>query len=165
MIFSIYFSNQKDKIRSTAGRVILIENNKTGKVSLASWKTKKIGRVCRSVKSAETRALEEAVDDGVNIARLISEIYAGRINLKEPDQIPVIAFTDSKSLWESLHNTRQCEEKLLRNSIAGLKELINLKMMIDVLLVPTSMQLADCMTKHAQNSDWLLKVASTNTLQ
>ena len=48
------YGNQNDKIRSTAGRVILIENSKTGKVSLASWKTKKIGRVCRSVKSAET---------------------------------------------------------------------------------------------------------------
>ena len=159
------YGNQNDKIRSTAGRVILIENNKTGKVSLASWKTKKIGRVCRSVKSAETRALEEAVDDGVNIARLISEIYKGRINLKEPDQIPVTAFTDSKSLWESLHNTRQCEEKLLRNSIAGLKELIALKMMVDVLWVPTTKQLADCMTKHAKDSDWLLKVARTNTLE
>ena len=46
------YGNQNDKIRSTAGRVILIGNKTTGKVSLASWKTKKIGRVCRSVKSA-----------------------------------------------------------------------------------------------------------------
>ena len=37
------YGNQGDKIRSTAGRVILIENKKTGKVSVASWKTKKIG--------------------------------------------------------------------------------------------------------------------------
>ena len=159
------YGNQKDKVRSTAGRVILIGNEKTGRVSLASWKTKKIGRVCRSVKSAETRALEEAVDDGVNIARLISEVYTGRVNLKEPEQIPVHAFTDSKSLWESLHNTRQCEEKLLRNSIASMKELIDLKMMEDVLWVPTSLQLADCMTKSAKNSDWLLRVARTNTLK
>ena len=159
------YGNQNDKVRSTAGRVILIENNKTGKVSLVSWKTKKIGRVCRSVKSAETRALEEAVDDGINIARVISEVYKGNINLKEPEQIPVIAFTDSKSLWESLHNTRQCEEKLLRNSIAAMKELIALNMMDDVLWVPTQKQLADCMTKHANNSDWLLKVARNNILE
>jgi hypothetical protein len=69
------YGNQSDKIRSTAGRVILLENKKTGRVNVASWKTKKISRVCRSVKSAETRALEEAIDDGVNIARLVSEIY------------------------------------------------------------------------------------------
>ena len=159
------YGNQNDKIRSTAGRVILLENSKTGKVSLASWKTKKIGRVCRSVKSAETRALEEAVDDGINIARVISEVYKGKINLKEPEQIPVVAFTDSKSLWESLHNTRQCEEKLLRNSIASMKELIDLNMMKDALWVPTTMQLADCMTKHTNNSYWLLKVASDNILK
>ena len=79
-------------------------------------------------------------------------------------QIPVEAFTDSKSLWESLHNTRQCEEKLLRNSIAGMKELIELKIVKDVHWVPTAEQLADCMTKYGKKADWLLKVASRNKL-
>ena len=132
--------------------------------SVASWKTKKIGRVCRSVKSAETRALEEAIDDGVNIARLVSEVYSGKVDLKKPVQIPVEALTDSKSLWESLHNTRQCEEKLLRNSIAGIKELMELKMVEDVHWVPTRKQLADCMTKRGKNSDWLLQVARNSRL-
>ena len=159
------FGNQADKVRSTAGRVILIENKKTGLLSVVSWKTKKIGRVCRSVKSAETRALEEALDDGVNIARLVAEIYNGKINLKEPAQLPVEAFTDSKSLWESLHNTRQCEEKILRNSIAGMKELFDLKMVKDVNWVPTQKQLADCMTKQGKNAGWLLSVGSRNTLE
>ena len=159
------YGNQGDKIRSTAGRVILIENKKTGKVSVASWKTKKIGRVCRSVKSAETRALEEALDDGVDIARLIAEVYTGEMNLKAPNQIPVEAFTDSKSLWESLHNTRQCEEKLLRNSIAGMKELMGSKMVENISWVPTSKQLADCMTKSRTDSEWLLNVASRNRLE
>ena len=121
------FGNQLDKIRSTSGRVILLENKKTGVIDVASWKTKKIARVCRSVKSAETRALEEAIDDGVHLARLMKEIYTGKVQLRDPKQIPVEAVTDSKSLWESLHNSRQCEEKMLRNSIAGIKELFELK--------------------------------------
>ena len=158
------FGNQTDKIRSTAGRVILIQNKKTGSVSVASWKTKKIARVCRSVKSAETRALEEAIDDAVNIARLIAEVYNGKVNLKDPAQLPVEGFTDSKSLWESLHNTRQCEEKLLRNSIAGLKELMDMKMIEEVHWVPTNRQLADCMTKRGQTSGWLLRVGNYNRL-
>ena len=158
------YGNQADKIRSTAGRVILIENKKTGSVSVASWKTKKIGRVCRSVKSAETRALEEALDDAINIARLVAEVYTGKENLKEPAQIPVEAFTDSKSLWESVHNTRQCEEKILRNSIAGIKELMDMKMVKEVSWVPTQQQLADCMTKRGQTSGWLLRVARSNKL-
>ena len=73
---------------------------------MVNWKTKKIPRVCRSVKGAETRALEDAVDDAINIARLVREVYDGEVVLKDPKQIPVIAMTDSKSLWESVHNTR-----------------------------------------------------------
>ena len=55
-----------------------MQNKKTGSVSIASWNNKKIGRVCRSVKSAETRVLEEAIDDAVNVARLVSEVYTGK---------------------------------------------------------------------------------------
>ena len=120
------FGNQSDKIRSTSGRVILLQNKRSGAVDVASWKTKKIGRVCRSVKSAETRALEEAIDDGVHLARLVTEIYTGKVDLRNPQQLSVEAATDSKSLWESLHNSRQCEEKILRNSSAGMKELLML---------------------------------------
>ena len=158
------YANQMDKVRSTAGRVILIQNKKRDLVSVVSWKTKKIARVCRSVKSAETRALEEAIDDAVNIARLVKEVYTGKINLKDPAQIPVDGYTDSKSLWESLHNTRQCEEKILRNSIASIKELMDLQMVEEVSWVPTKYQLADCMTKRGQTSGWLLRVASYNRL-
>ena len=158
------YANQLDKVRSTAGRIILIQNKKKGSVNVVSWKTKKIGRVCRSVKSAETRALEEAIDDAVNIARLVTEVYTGKVNLKDPAQIPVEGYTDSKSLWESLHNTRQCEEKILRNSIASIKELMDLKMVEEVSWVPTKHQLADCMTKRGQTSGWLLRVASHNRL-
>ena len=156
------YANQPDKVRSTAGRVVLLENRRTGRACITSWKTKKIGRVCRSVKSAETRALEEAIDDAVNVARLISEIYRGEVDLKSPQQIPVLALTDSKSLWESLHNTRQCEEKLLRNSIAAMKELMDLRMIEDVLWVPTSEQLADSLTKRSNKHDWLMRVCQTN---
>ena len=120
--------------------------------------------MCRSVKSAETRALEDGLDEGIHTARVISEIYSGQIDLKNPRQIPVIAKTDSKSLWESLHNTRQCEEKLLRNTIAAIKELTQLGMVSTVDWVSTDNQLADCMTKKNKKADWLLSVARTNKL-
>ena len=49
------FNNQENRVRSTEGRVLLLENEKTDRASSFSWKTKKISRVCRSVKAAETR--------------------------------------------------------------------------------------------------------------
>ena len=88
----------------------------------------------------------------MNTARLIKEIYSGKVNLKAPDQIPVTAVTDCKSLWESLHNTKQCEEKILRNSIASMKELVSLDMVKSISWVPTHEQLADCLTKKGKKS-------------
>ena len=158
------FCNQDGNTRSTEGRVVMLANKDSDIVNIASWKTKKIVRVCRSAKAAETRALEEAIDEAINTARVVKEIYTGQVDLKSPDQIPVHAFTDSKSLWESLNNSRQCEEKLLRNSIAAIKELIQMKMVLDVSWVPTDRQIADCLTKKGKKAEWLLKTASSNSL-
>ena len=72
------FNNQEEKIRSTEGRVILLENTDSRKVNIFSWKTKKISRICRSVKGAETRALENGLDDSIHFARMLQEIYEGK---------------------------------------------------------------------------------------
>ena len=118
------------------------------------------------MKSAETRALEDGIDEAVHTARIMSEVYSGQINLKDPKQLPVVAKVDNKSLWENLHNSRQCEEKLLRNTIAGIKELLEFGTVSSVDWVPTGLQLADCMTKKGSDkkADWLLSVAKTNRL-
>ena len=158
------YANQDGATRSTGGRVIMLKNREEDLVNVISWKSKKIARVYRSVKAAETRALDDALDEAIHVARVVKEVYEGRIDLKDPAQIPVEAFTDNKSLWESIYNTRQCEERLLRNSIAGLKELLELKMVETVKWVPTEKQLADCLTKKGKKGDWLLRVASLNLL-
>ena len=95
------------------------------------------------------------------------ETYSGVMNLKKPEQIPVVAKTDSKSLWESVHNSRQCEEKMLRNTIAGIKELKELNMLTSLDWVSTKDQLADCLTKKGSlnKADWLLDVSSSNSLE
>ena len=57
--------------------------------------------------------------------------------------------------------------KLLRNTIAGIKEMLELKMVNSVSWVSTVDQLADCLTKKGTiySSDWLLGVASSNILE
>ena len=158
------FGNRDEGTRSTEGRIVLLQNAEKDVVNISGWKTKKISRVCRSVKAAETRALENAIDDAVNTARVIKEIYTGKINLRNPEQIPVDAFTDSKSLWESIHNSRQCEGKMLRTCIANIKEMKQLGYLRSVTWVPTNKQLADCMTKKNKKADWLLNVSTSNKL-
>ena len=60
----------------------------------------------------------------------------------------------------------QCEEKLLRCTIAGIKESISLGYIDKIDWVSTEDQLADCLTKKGsfKKGDWLLDVASSNEL-
>ena len=85
---------------------------------------------------------------------------------EKPEQVPVTAKIDSKSVWENLNNTKQCEEKLLRNTIAAIKELVQLGLVKSVDWVSTHDQLADSLTKKGstRSADWLLSVARTNKL-
>ena len=45
------FNNHNEKLRSTEGRVILLENDKSQKSNMLSWKTKKISSVYRCKRS------------------------------------------------------------------------------------------------------------------
>ena len=78
------FNNQDNKVRSTEGRILLLGNKKSSKVNAFSWKTKKIARVCRSVKGAETRALESGLDLAVHYTRMLKEILDGEVDFKHP---------------------------------------------------------------------------------
>ena len=158
------FNNQDNKIRSTEGRILLLGSKKSLKVNAFCWKTKKISRVCRSVKGAETRALESGLDEAVHFARMVKEVYDGSVDLKHPKQIDVEAITDNKGLFENLHNTRQCEEKLLKNSVALMKEMMEKSEVKKVKWVETSKMLADVLTKKSGNGKWINEVISTNII-
>ena len=63
-----------------------------------------------------------------------------------------------------MHNTRQCEEKLLRNSIALMKEMMDCKEIDSIDWVDTSSMLADTLTKRGGNSSWIRSVIAENVL-
>ena len=75
------FNNQDEKLRSTEGRLLLLENKHSSKYNLFSWKTKKISRICLSVKGAETRSLETGLDEAIHFARMVKENYDGKVDL------------------------------------------------------------------------------------
>ena len=94
---------------------------------------------------------------------MVKEIYSGKIDLKHPRQIIVRALTDNKGLWENLHNTRQCEEKLLRNSVALMKEMMENSEVKEVEWVETAKMLADVLTKKSGGGKWVKEVISNIT--
>ena len=158
------FNNQENKIRSTEGRVLMLESKVSTQANIFSWKTKKISRICRSVKAAETRSLEDGLDEAIHYARMVMEIYSGVINLRDPEQIEVVAMTDNKGLWENIYNTRQCDEKLLRNSIALIKEMVDRSEVKLVKWVETNDMLADVLTKKGGNYFWIKRVLTRNKM-
>ena len=84
--------------------------------------------------------------------------------MRNPNQIVVEAFTDNKGLWDNWHNTRQCDEKLLRNSIALIKEMMEKNEVKSVNWVETSRMLADILTKKGGNGSWIRDVVSRNVV-
>ena len=65
-----------------------------------------IRKLCVSPKAAETRALLRLMDDGVHMAKQLSQL----LNVK----IKVRFFTDSCPLLESIGSSGQIKEKALR---------------------------------------------------
>ena len=70
------FKNSEDKVKSVGGRVTFLVNSQ-GMASPLNWKSKTLQQVCKSVKSAETRSLEQGLAYSIYTSRIISEIMTG----------------------------------------------------------------------------------------
>ena len=100
---------------SQEGYLIFIvgENNKC---ILLNWQSKRIHRVVRSSLAAEALALSDAVDNGIYLSKMLSELL-----YNDTCCIPIEVVTDSKSLYDTLHSKKNVLEKFLRIDIALLK--------------------------------------------
>ena len=67
--------------KSVMGSFICLSNNE-GNMSPLTWKSKVIDKVATDIKSAETLALEAAIDDSIHLSSMISELYSGNVEKK-----------------------------------------------------------------------------------
>jgi len=148
------FGNVDEKTRSTEGAVIILRGSK-GKGSAIFWRSRVIARVCKSAKSAETFALEDALDSAISIGRQVHQIRTGRI---EDRSCRIIARTDSKGLIDTLGSTKQVDEGKMRFNVARIKEFLELKEVDEIRWVPTHMMLADSLTKSKTDSSRLIRL-------
>ena len=72
--------------KSVMGLFIAISNDNLD-VNPLHWKSKVIDKVAENIETAETLALEAAVDDSFHLADMISEIYTGEV---KGYQIPLL---------------------------------------------------------------------------
>jgi len=155
------FGNVDEKTKSTEGAVVILRGSE-GTGSPIYWRSKVIARVCKSAKSAETCALEDAIDSAINIGRQVHQLRTGKI---EDKSCKIIAMTDSKGLVDSLNTTKQVSEGRMRLNVARIKEYLKLKEIAMVKWVPTTHMLADSLTKSRADPSRLIRMLETGKLE
>ena len=144
-------------LKSTEGFIILLRGE-NDKCSPISWKSKIITRVCKSAKSAETVALENAMDSAIGIGRQLRQIQTGSVHEKPA---PIHAFTDSASLVESIRSTKQVDEGSMRLHVERIKDHLQSQNIETITWTPTDRMLADPLTKIKANTTNLVAVLRT----
>ena len=151
--------NQDNK--SVMGLVILLRG-KDNMVNPLHWKSKVIDKVAEDIKSAETLALETAVDDAIHLADMITEIHSAN---PTEDKIPLIINEDSKSLVESLYSTKKVKRKTMRVIVSSLQQHMKKGRIKDIHHVSSQQQLADVFTKKGVAPDNIIHTVSSGTLK
>ena len=142
------------------GHLVILSVGKN--VCPLSWIPNKVRRKVSSTLSAETLALNDALDDAVYLKHLISEIYHD--NVRE-SKIPIIAYIDNKSLDESLRSTKQVQEKHSRIDIAEVQCMLESKEINEINWIPSKENLADGLTKRGIDTSVFLQCISTGKLK
>ena len=114
-----------------------------------------IDKVAQDTKTAETLALEIALDDSIYLSNFLSEIYFGK---ESAYTIPIFIYDDSKSLIQSLYSTRKVKRKTMRVVISRIQQLIKDNTISDVIHVKTKDQVADILTKKGVSCEKITQI-------
>ena len=154
------YKNAEDGIKSVGGRFIALANQ-NGECNPLIWKSKTIQQVCKSVKTAETRSLNEGMEDAIYLSQMIHEIYTGKVN---EGHLPVEVNIDSKTLYDSIKSSKPVVEKTVRHVIAWMKQQIENKLVDKVDMVSSQDNVADVFTKHGVKTENILNVVRRGSL-
>ena len=150
-----------DNAYSVAGYVVFLVNEKNNYAVPLTWSSKKIERVVTSSLGAEALAMVKVI----GIVYFIKEILKQMYGVTAGD-IPCLVLTDSKDLYESVHNIKNPQDKRLIGDILQIKQAIAIDNIItEVRHVSGSEMLADPLTKGGLNADELLNVIRCGVLK
>ncbi|KAK1914262.1 hypothetical protein P3342_007508 [Pyrenophora teres f. teres] len=160
------FANNKD-MSSQIGYVIILGNEVTSsdgsfkiRGNIVHWSSTKCKRVTRSVLASEIYAMAHGVDIALAIGTTIDMIM-DRLSLPK---VPIVACTDSRSLYDCLVKLGTTKEKRLMIDIMALREAYERSDLMDIRWIDGRDNPADAMTKAASNSA-LGHLIDTNELE
>ena len=142
------------------GYFICLANDDLDMVPL-HWKSCVIDKVAEDIKTAETLALEKALDDAIHISNLVTEIYTGDAT---KNSLPIIANEDSNSLLESIYSTKKVKRKTMRVVISSIQQHLQNKILTEVKHVKSADNIADVFTKAGVNTNRVLGVLKNGSL-
>ena len=137
-------------------------SNKERQINPLHWKSKLIDKVAPDIKTAETLALEQALDDTIHLGNIFSEIYFGNPNHLK---IPIKINEDSKSLVESIFSTKKVKRKTMRVVVSNIQEQLTSGIISDVVHVSSKDQLGDVFTKNRASPDQILRVLELGKIE
>ena len=150
------FANNKD-MNSQMGYVVILGNeiptqnsNRTFKIqgNIIHWSSTKCKRVTRSVVALEIYAMAHGVDIAVAIVGTL-DMITERMGLAK---VPIVACTDSRSLYDCLVKLGTTKEKRLMIDIMALREAYERGDLTDVRWIDGRDNPADAMTKGNCNT-------------
>lgn len=142
-----------DRVSSCGGYVTMIVNKKIGKLSVVSWKSKKVKRVVSSSTAAEVLALNDTLDELVYVKEVLIETLGD-----EASTIPIELYTDSRNLYRAVMSTSLNENPRLRTDVAKIQESLKTGETSRIILVTSHQMLADCLTKKGASSEQLKRI-------
>ena len=146
-----------------------LEQNKKAPISSLTWTSKKIARVVRSTLSAEAFSMSGSVDKLGWMRLLWGVINVDNFNWREPlkgfQQLPLATIvTDCKSLYDLVSRTAipSCEEFRTTLEVLLIRE--RCQEHCSFRWIPTSLQLADALTK-CMDATLLRQVLASSSFQ
>ena len=105
---------------SIGGELIMMGTSLKTTVVPIYWKSVTIKKVCHSAKAVETRSMVSLLSNVQCFRDQVEQLLFG----ESKQRIPIKLFTDSKPMLESIGSTHQIGEKILRQSIQDMKDVL-----------------------------------------
>ena len=141
--------NLSDGVSSPAGILVFLSDGVKNSCPL-SWRANKIRRVVRSTLAAETMALQEGIDEALYLQRLFTELMPSQ-------KFPIDVYTDNQGVVDAICSTKLVDDRRLRLDMGSLKQTFE-RDVRKLVWIPSSLNLANCLTKKGACSDGLLQV-------
>ena len=117
------------------------------------WQSRKIQLVVKNTISAEAMVLLDATENCYLLKMVLQQLI-----VDENIDIPIVAYTDCKSLKDAVNSSKTIEDKKLKFNIPTIREYLQRKEITKVRWINTKDKLANSLTKAGASTTRLLNI-------